>query len=185
MSQTMHFCGVKLLAWKSGGVNFLTNIMSAWGCRGQGVIRPQEAFQREGTPEVFWYQLVGPGTFTRVIDISREEAWHKQTRTKERVLQNRVYRIISRRCQPACGLVQLPSQLPGHVGQPWLSRFWRGFLLWQLNALKLCRLTQIPAPFLILPAAQICADKLGECGQTDLIKVFLDIWEMVSLVTCA
>ena len=79
MSQTMHFCGVKLLAWKSGGVNFLTNIMSAWGCRGQGVIRPQEAFQRECTPEVFWYQLVGPGTFTRVIDISREEAWHKQT----------------------------------------------------------------------------------------------------------
>ena len=75
----MHFCGVKLLAWKSGGVNFLTNIMSAWGCRGQGVRRPQEAFQREGKPEVFWYQLVGPGTFTRVIDISREEAWHKQT----------------------------------------------------------------------------------------------------------
>ena len=79
ISQITHFCGVKLLAWKSGGVNFLTNIMSAWGCRGQGVRRPQEAFQREGTPEVFWYQLVGPGTFTRVIDISREEAWHKQT----------------------------------------------------------------------------------------------------------
>ena len=29
MSQIMHFCRVKLLAWKSGGVKFLTNIMSA------------------------------------------------------------------------------------------------------------------------------------------------------------
>ena len=30
MLQITHFCGVKFLAWKSGSVNFLTNIMSAF-----------------------------------------------------------------------------------------------------------------------------------------------------------
>ena len=30
MSQITHFCGVKLLAWKSGCVKFWTNIMSAF-----------------------------------------------------------------------------------------------------------------------------------------------------------
>ena len=30
MSQITHFCGVKLVAWKSGCVKFWTNIMSVW-----------------------------------------------------------------------------------------------------------------------------------------------------------
>ena len=55
MSQITHFCGVQLLAWKSGCVKFWTNIMSVWMLRQLRELLHCLASSRSPVPIYFSY----------------------------------------------------------------------------------------------------------------------------------